>query len=155
MNKKEEKSMSIDHRRNDLKELGAEKTDAQVTLQELKEEVLAFTVERDWLQFHTPKNIATALSCEAAELLEFFLWTKDSESQRHLEKHREEIMHEVADVFTYVLSFCVENNIDLASAFAKKMELNRKKYPVERAKGSSAKYTAYHQDEKKETKKEV
>lgn len=125
------------------------KNDTHVTLEELKREVMQFVDEREWRQFHTPKNVATALACEAGELLDFFLWTKDTEPQEPLENHRTEIEHEVADIFAYLLAFCAENNIDLATVLREKMELNRKKYPVELSKNNKAKYTYLRQEHKK------
>lgn len=119
-------------------------TDQKTTLAELKAFMKAFVDERDWGQFHSPKNLSMALAAEAAELMEHFLWVDGNKaSVETLEKKREEIEHEVADIFAYLLAFCARYNIDLSAAYERKMTLNAAKYPVEKAKGSSEKYTEF------------
>jgi dCTP diphosphatase len=117
--------------------------DESVRLGELKERVLAFARERDWEQFHSPKNLSMALAAEAAELMENFLWV-DSEASRALlarPEKRTNIEEELADVVIYALEFANQAGIDLATAIAAKMESNARKYPVEKARGRSDKYT--------------
>lgn len=118
-------------------------SDRETTVAELRERVLAFVKERDWEQFHSPKNLSMALAAESGELMEHFLW---SESKASLEvvrdpKKRPEIEAEIADVVIYALEFANICGIDLAAAIEAKMVANAKKYPVEKAKGRSAKYT--------------
>ena len=102
------------------------------------QEILKFQKERDWKQFHLPKNLAISLSIEAAEILEIFQWTKGSDLPGEKRKHLEE---EIADVYYYLLLLAHETNIDIKKAFQKKMMINAKKYPVSKSKGSSKKYT--------------
>jgi dCTP diphosphatase len=101
-----------------------------------------FADERDWDQFHSPKNLAIALSVEAAELLERFQWLKDSESYRLPEKPEDyrAVREEVADVLIYLLRLADRLNIDLDEAVHEKMRKNAEKYPVELAKGNAVKY---------------
>jgi len=117
--------------------------DDLVNLGELKGRVLAFARERDWEQFHSPKNLSMALAAEAAELMEHFLWT-DSEASRDNameERLRPAIEEELADVVIYALEFANQAGVDLAAAIESKLEQNAIKYPVEKARGRSVKYT--------------
>lgn len=117
--------------------------DKTVTLQQLKTLAEEFVKERDWQQFHSPKNASMGLMSEAAELMDHFLWCTTEQSYALLEEKREPIEQEVADVLMWVLLFSAENNIDLATAFTKKLALTKAKYPVEKCKGSPKKYTEY------------
>lgn len=110
--------------------------DTTVTLAVLKKQVDDFIRARDWHQFHTPKNISMALSVEAAELMEYFLYTDKLEASK-----KQEVAHELVDVLWWVLSFANNADIDIAQAFAGKIKLNAAKYPVEKAKGKATKYT--------------
>jgi dCTP diphosphatase len=117
--------------------------DKTTTVGELRERVLAFAREREWEQFHSPKNLSMALAAESGELMEHFLW---AESKTSLEvardpKKRPAIEAEIADVVIYALEFANICGIDLARAIEAKMAANAKKYPVEKAKGRSEKYT--------------
>lgn len=107
--------------------------------------MLAFARERDWEQFHSPKNLAMALSAEAAELMEHFLWMEPTASRDAVKQPvlRAAIEEELADVVIYALEFANVTGIDLAEAIRRKMEQNARKYPVEKARGRSDKYTAY------------
>jgi NTP pyrophosphatase (non-canonical NTP hydrolase) len=118
-------------------------TDAKTTVGELRERVLAFARERDWEQFHSPKNLSMALAAEAGELMEHFLWaeSKDSAAPLASAQKREKIEDELADVVIYALEFANIGKIDLAQAIEAKLAKNAAKYPVEKAKGNSAKYT--------------
>jgi NTP pyrophosphatase (non-canonical NTP hydrolase) len=116
-------------------------SDENTSLSELKKRVESFTKERDWMQFHSPKTLSQALSIEASELMELFLWDNNEESKVTLEMKRELVEHEMADVLCYLLQLSWEYNIDLTQALYKKMELNKKKYPVDKAKGNARKYT--------------
>lgn len=115
--------------------------DTQVTIQELKALVQKFVEERDWGQFHNPKNLSIGIALEAAELLEQFQWCSTEASYDQCLKHKEAISHELADVVIYALNFARVVEIDLSAAIQEKMILNAQKYPVEKAKGKSTKYT--------------
>lgn len=111
----------------------------------LRANINAFVEARDWAQFHTPKNLAMAMIVEAAELVEQFQWDTPQESQQLTPEKREAVSHELADTFVYLLRIAEVLNIDLIQAANEKIVLNAKKYPVEKAKGSNAKYTQYQQ----------
>jgi len=118
-------------------------TDGTTTVAELRERVLAFVRERDWEQFHSPKNLSMALAAESGELMEHFLWTESAGSLKlaHDSKKRPAIEDEIADVVIYALEFANICGIDLAAAIETKMAANAKKYPVEKARGRADKYT--------------
>jgi dCTP diphosphatase len=107
----------------------------------LIEELRAFAEVRDWSQFHSPKNLACALSVEAGELLENFQWLTDEQSRNLTEDQRQAAMMEVADVFLYLLQLCDSLHIDPLRAAHDKLVLNDQKYPVDLARGNSKKYT--------------
>ena len=113
------------------------------SLQDLRIRINAFVTERDWAQFHTPKNLAMAMIVEAAELVEQFQWDTPQESQQLSAEKREAVSHELADTFVYLLRLAEVLKIDLIDATNEKIKLNVLKYPVEKAKGSNAKYTQY------------
>jgi NTP pyrophosphatase (non-canonical NTP hydrolase) len=118
-------------------------TDATTTFAELKSRVLAFARERDWEQFHAPKNLSMALAAEAGELMEHFLWAT-SDASRTIASDptkRRKIEEELADVVIYALEFANMTQIDVAGVIETKMAANAKKYPVEKARGRSEKYT--------------
>ena len=100
-----------------------------------------FAQEREWGPFHTPKNLACALSVEAAELLEHFQWLTDAQSQALKDDKKSEVAAEAADVFLYLLQLCDKLNIDLMDAAQRKLLTNAEKYPVDKARGSAKKYT--------------
>ncbi|MBV8622050.1 MAG: nucleotide pyrophosphohydrolase [Herbaspirillum sp.] len=111
-------------------------------LHELRDLIRTFSSERDWLRFHTPKNLAMALSVEVAELVEHFQWLPTGADAELDDAAREGIRHEMADVLVYLIQLADHTGVDLRSAVLEKMELNRRKYPVELARGNSHKYTA-------------
>src|SRR5688572_5158815 len=117
--------------------------DATTTIAELKTRVLAFARERDWEQFHSPKNLSMALAAESGELMEHFLWATPEQS--HLTaasaEKRQMIAEEVADVVIYALEFANVTGLHVAAGIGAKVAANGKKYPVEKGRGSSAKYT--------------
>lgn len=121
----------------------ADPKDSQTPLQELKLQVKAFAEERDWEQFHTPKNLSMAIAAEAAELMEHFLWKDDEGSFGVLNRpaKRKEIEGELADILIFSLEFANIADLDVATAIGEKMRANAKKYPVEKAKGRADKYT--------------
>lgn len=119
-------------------------TDATATLGEIKARVLAFAHERDWEQFHAPKNLSMALAAEAGELMEHFLWDTPEASREKVVSdpaRLAKIEEELADVVIYALEFANMTGIDVAAAIERKMAQNAAKYPVAKAKGRSAKYT--------------
>jgi NTP pyrophosphatase (non-canonical NTP hydrolase) len=113
------------------------------SLQDLRAKINVFVAERDWAQFHTPKNLAMAMIVEAAELVEQFQWDTPQESQHLTPEKREAVAHELADTFVYLLRLAEVLEIDLIDAANKKIALNAQKYPAEKVKGSNAKYTEY------------
>jgi NTP pyrophosphatase (non-canonical NTP hydrolase) len=121
----------------------AAQNDSTTTLAELKSRVLAFARERDWEQFHAPKNLSMALAAEAGELMEHFLWNTPEASRALVVDpvKRAKIAEELADVVIYALEFANVAQIDVAAAIEAKMAANSLKYPVEKAKGRADKYT--------------
>lgn len=116
------------------------------SLHALRTRIHDFVAERDWAKFHTPKNLAMAMIVEAAELVEQFQWDTPEESLHLSPEKREAVSHELADTFVYLLRIADVLEIDLIEAANAKIDLNAKKYPVEKARGSNAKYTAYSED---------
>ena len=110
-------------------------------LQDLQKTLREFARERDWEQFHTPKNLATALSVEAAELLEHFQWLTDEQSRTLDDAKRTAVGEELADVLLYLLQLADKLDIDPLQAAERKLRLNADKYPADRARGRSDKYT--------------
>ena len=115
-------------------------------LMHLRDTMRAFADERDWQQFHTPKNLAAALSVEAAELLEPFQWLREGRAEELGAAGMVAVRHEMADVLAYLVRLADVLEVDLAAAFAEKMALNRAKYPAEQVRGDARKYTAYQAD---------
>lgn len=101
----------------------------------------AFARERDWEQFHSPKNIASALSVEASELLEIFQWLTEEQSKDLSAKTLERVKEEAADVQLYLIRLCDLLKIDLAAAVDAKLAANARKYPAHKARGNNKKYT--------------
>ena len=111
-----------------------------VTLAGLRVALRGFAAARDWGQFHTPKNLAAALSVEAAELLEHFLWLTPEQSARLGARRKRAVADEIADVLLYLMRLADVLEIDLLAAAQRKMRANARKYPVRRAKGNARKY---------------
>lgn len=110
-------------------------------IQELTDIIIKHRDARDWKQFHNPKDVAMSLVLEAGEVLEHFQWKNKEEIEEYVKTHKEHIGEELADVLYWVLLLGHDLGIDIKSAFTRKMEINEKKYPVEKAKGSHKKYT--------------
>jgi dCTP diphosphatase len=110
------------------------------SLQTLRMRLADFVAERDWDQFHNPKNLAMALAAEAGELLEQFQWLSDSEAQSLSAEQREAVAMEMADILMFLVRLADKLGVDLASAAATKLELNARKYPVGKARGRATKY---------------
>lgn len=117
--------------------------DSTTTIADLRNRVLAFVRERDWEQFHTPKNLSMALAGEAAELMEHFLWATAEQSRAIVDEpaKRAKIADELADVVIYALEFANMTGLDVSAAIEAKMAANAAKYPVEKARGRANKYT--------------
>lgn len=118
-------------------------SDKVATINDLKEKVKQFVNERDWEQFHSPKNLSMALSIEVNELMEKFLWVDIKESYSKVDVIRSEVEEEIGDIAYLLLQFCNLNDIDLSKALENKLEINRKKYSIEKSKGKCEKYTKY------------
>jgi NTP pyrophosphatase (non-canonical NTP hydrolase) len=112
-------------------------------LRALQLRLAAFAAARDWEQFHSPKNLAMALSVEVAELVEEFQWLSESESKALDAERRERVRLELADVFIYLLRLADRLDVDLVRAADDKIALNERKYPAERVRGDARKYTEY------------
>jgi dCTP diphosphatase len=111
------------------------------TLEALKVSLRRFAAMRDWDQFHSPKNLAIALSVEASELLEHFQWMTEAESQRLARYKLTQVRDELADVLIYVVRMADKLEIDLLDAAVRKIKKNARKYPAEKVRASSKKYT--------------
>ena len=112
-------------------------------LAELKERLRVFVAERDWEQFHSPKNLAMALSVEASELVELFQWLTEAESAAADEKLRRRAAEELADVLWFLVRIADVLEIDLLQAAESKLAQNAEKYPVDRVRGQARKYDQY------------
>lgn len=110
------------------------------TLRDLTQQQFQFAQERDWEQFHSPKNLASALIVEAGELLEHFQWMTEADSRALSPEKRDAVGAEIADVLLYLVQLSNALGIDPVKAAQAKIQLNAQKYPVDRAKGSSKKY---------------
>ncbi len=110
-------------------------------LNKIKEIINKFSEDRDWDQFHSPKNLSMALAVEASELLEIFQWMTEEDSYDLDELKQQEVKEEIADIAVYLLRVCMKLDIDLEDAIVEKMKKNEQKYPVAKVKGSSKKYT--------------
>ena len=112
-------------------------------LEQLRNRIRDFVSERDWDQFHSPKNLSMALIVEAAELVEHFQWLKESESSELPAQTLQAVEEELADILVYLVRIADQLDIDLLSAANRKMESNGAKYPVDLVRGSAKKYTEY------------
>ncbi len=99
-----------------------------------------FRDDRDWMQFHDPKNMAISIILEASELLEHFQWKTKKEVEEYIRLHRQQIKEEIADIAMYLFELSDNLKIDLVSAMDKKMEKNEQKYPLNKSKGNARKY---------------
>lgn len=113
-------------------------------LDKIKKTLRKFAEERDWEKFHNPKNLTTALSVEASELLEIFQWSNDGGfNEINDPKKRKEIEKEIADIFSYLIKLVDILDMDLEKVTLDKIKENAKKYPIEKSKGKSFKYTDF------------
>lgn len=125
-------------------------SDTQTTLQELKDHMARFVDERDWQQFHTPKNLSMSIAIEAAELMEHFQWLTVEQSKSLNEDALAEIGEELADIVIYSLSLSNYLGLDLSQTVLKKMDKNIRKYPKDQVRGKAHKYTYYQDDSNSE-----
>lgn len=109
-------------------------------IRDLTEKVLHFRDERNWKQFHNPKDMALSLVLEATEVLEHFQWKGIDETEKHVKRNKDKIGEELADVLYWVLLMSHDFHIDISKSLEKKMEMNAKKYPIEKSKGIHTKY---------------
>ncbi|MES3020895.1 MAG: nucleotide pyrophosphohydrolase [Pseudomonadota bacterium] len=117
--------------------------EVESVLLKLRDEVREFVAERDWDQFHSPKNLSAALTVEAAELLEHFQWLQTGDKAELGEDKLLEVRHEMADVLVYLIRIADKLDVDLQAAVLEKMALNRAKYPADKVRGSARKYSDY------------
>lgn len=113
------------------------------SIDQLRARVNKFVEARDWAQFHSPKNLAMAMIVEAGEVVEHFQWLTEADSRDLDPEKKEQVGQELSDTFVYLLRIAEVCGIDLIEAANKKIDLNAKKYPVDKVKGSNAKYTEY------------
>jgi len=115
----------------------------QKTLADLAQLVLKFREDRDWKQFHNPKDMALSLVLEAGEFLELTQWKNGKELNDYLAANKQRAGEELSDVLGWLLLLASDLGIDLADAFEKKIEMNIRKYPIDKVRGSAKKYTEY------------
>jgi dCTP diphosphatase len=113
------------------------------SLESLRDRLRNFAKERDWDQYHTPKNLSMALIAEAAELIEHFQWVEGDQSHLLEEKTRQAVEEELADILIYLVRISDKLGIDLYAAVERKLEINKRKYPADKVRGSAKKYTEY------------
>ena len=106
----------------------------------MTEKIKKFRDERDWMQFHDPKNMAVSIILEASELLEHFQWKTTAEVEKYAKENVSEIKDEIADIALYLFELADNLGIDLVDAMGQKLKKNEMKYPVEKAKGKHTKY---------------
>ena len=113
------------------------------TLESLRHRLRKFASDRDWDQFHSPKNLSMALIAEAAEMVEHFQWLTEDQSSQLPSRKLAEVEEELADIFIYLIRLADKLDVDLIDAAARKIDLNEKKYPAGVVRGSAKKYTEY------------
>ena len=111
------------------------------SIEELKNRLSRFAEERDWDQFHSPKNLSMALSAEVAEIIEHFQWLTEEQSKNLPDDKLKEVETELADTLIYLIRLADKLGVDLLAAAQRKIEVNEQKYPVDKAKGNAKKYT--------------
>ncbi|GAA6134450.1 nucleotide pyrophosphohydrolase [Oceaniserpentilla sp. 4NH20-0058] len=121
-------------------------------LEALKSKLQAFADERDWDQFHSPKNLSMALSVEASELVECFQWLTEEQSKNLSPEQRQAVIDEMADIQVYLLRLATKLDVDMLKAVEQKMVKNAAKYPADLVKGSAKKYTEYEQSKQIDAK---
>ena len=119
---------------------------AHKSLDTLQNNIRIFAQKRDWGQFHSPKNLSMALTVEAAELMEIFQWMKEDESRNLSDDHRQRVMEEIADILIYLIRLADVLDVNLIEVAERKLQLNQLKYPAERVRGKSLKYSEYENE---------
>jgi len=114
-----------------------------LSIQHFQQRVREFAADRDWDQFHSPKNLAMALSVEVAEVIEHFQWLTEDQSRSLPEDKRKVIAEELADTFIYLVRLADKLDVDLLTAAEAKLAANATAYPVDKAKGNAKKYTEF------------
>lgn len=109
-------------------------------IREIIEKIKKFRDDRDWMQFHDPKNMAVSITIEAAELLEHFQWKTKDEVREYIKENKEEISDEIADISMYLFEMADNMGLNLIQAMEKKLKKNELKYPAEKAKSKHTKY---------------
>ena len=112
-------------------------------LESMRARLRRFAGERDWDQFHSPKNLSMALIAEAAELVEHFQWLTEEQSAQLPPERLQEVETELADIFIYLIRMADKLGVDLLAAAERKMDINEAKYPADKVRGSAKKYTEY------------
>ncbi len=112
-------------------------------LTSLKQKLRIFSEDRDWDQFHSPKNLSMALIVEVAELVEHFQWLTEEQSRTLSEEKLGEVKEELADILIYLVRLADTLDVDILRAAGEKIEKNRTRYPIEKAKGNADKYTKF------------
>lgn len=108
---------------------------------DVQKRIVDFRDNRNWKQFHNPKDMAISLSLEAAELLEHFQWKSSSEISKHIAAKKEDVANELSDILYWVLLMAHDLNIDIMAASLKKLAINEAKYPIDKSKNNHKKYT--------------
>lgn len=129
-----------------LIELDPSRTDSAMNIAELSAALRKFADDRDWNQFHSPKNLSMALTVEVAELVEHFQWLTESESRNLPPETAKQVAEEIADIQIYLVRLADTLSVDIESAVNEKIEANRQKYPADTVRGSADKYTKYAKD---------
>lgn len=119
----------------------SEKKETNINI--IKKRLRDFAEARDWDQFHSPKNLSMALSVEVAEIIEHFQWLTEEQSSHLSQNKREKVKTELADTLIYLIRLADKLDIDLLDAALNKIEVNERKYPVDKAKGNAKKYTEH------------
>lgn len=112
-------------------------------METLKKQLRVFAKERDWDQFHSPKNLVMALSVEVSEIVEHFQWLTEQESSNLSDDKLNQVKEEIADVFIYLLRLSDKLGVDVLLEAKKKLLINEKKYPIEKSKGNAKKYSEF------------
>ena len=117
-----------------------------MNIPELQKRLADFAAERDWDQYHSPKNLSMGLAAEAAELLEIFQWLTEAQSSMIMDDEKEmvHVKEEMADIFIYLARLATKLNVDIEAAVLEKIKLNEAKYPVALSKGNATKYNKRH-----------
>ena len=115
----------------------------ELSIEQLSKRVQQFVTDRDWSQYHSPRNLAMALNVEASELLELFLWCTDRGPQPMTAARKAKVSGEVGDILMCLLNFCQAAEIDPLQALSKKLDVAEAKYPVDRVRGLALKYDEY------------